>query len=100
MNFIEKIRLLERVDQLVRMKAAGNARQLTARIKVSKSTVYEILDLMKLMGADIEYCNKRGSYIYTSKKMLAIGFVDTNLIKGGKSFEDFYCCPVFSDNFI
>ena len=91
--------MLEQVDQLIRMKATGNARQLASRLKVSKSTVYEIIELMKMMGADIEYCNKRCSYFYLTDKVLAIGFVEPEKLKGGKKIKEFSVCPVFSDNF-
>ena len=100
MRFIEKTQLLERVDQLIRMKATGNSRELAKRLKISKSTVYEIIDLMKTMGAEIDYCNKRSSYYYTTEKVLAIGFVDPIMINGGKKLELSLNCPVFSDKYV
>lgn len=93
MNYIEKTQLIERVDALIRRKATGSARELASRVGVSKSTMYEILEIMKMMGAEIAYCSDRKSYYYTANKVLAIGFVDKSKIKGGKSS----ICPVFSD---
>jgi DNA-binding IclR family transcriptional regulator len=83
MRFIEKIKMIERIDQLIRMKATGSARDLAKRINVSKSTVYEILEIMRNMGAEIEYCSHRRSYIYCIEKVFAIGFVDKSKISGG-----------------
>ena len=83
MRFIEKLKVIERIDQLIRMKSTGSARDLARRIKVSKSTVYEIIDIMKNMGAEIEYCNHRKSYYYRREKTLAIGFVEKSKIYGG-----------------
>lgn len=100
MRFIEKTRMLEQVDQLIRMKATGSARQLASRLKVSKSTVYEIIELMKLMGAEIDYCSKRCSYYYLTEKVLAIGFVEPDKVRGGRQIKEFSVCPVFSDNFV
>lgn len=94
MRYIEKTQLIERVDALIRRKATGSARELASRVGVSKSTMYEILDIMKMMGAEIQYCNERKSYYYSTEKMFAIGFVDKGKIKGGKN----PICPVFSDN--
>lgn len=85
MRFLEKLNTIQRIDQLIRLKATGSARDLASRINVSKSTVYEILDVMKIMGAEIEYCPKRKSYYYLSDKTLAIGFVNKSKIKGGRS---------------
>lgn len=95
MNYIEKTLLIERIDQLIRMKATGSARDLASRIGQSKSTVYNILEVMRQMGAEFEYCAKRGSFYYTENKVLAIGFVEQRKIKGGKSI----LCPVFLDNY-
>lgn len=93
MRFLEKLKLIERVDQLIKMKATGSARQLASRIGVSRSTVFEILDVMKAMGAEIEYSKVKTSYYYKTEKVLAIGFVDKSKIFGGKNY-----CPNFSDS--
>lgn len=85
MRIIEKLKLIERIDQLIRMKSTGTARELASRVNISKSSVYYILELMKTMGAEIEYCNVKRSYFYTQNKTLAIGFIDQAKIKGGKS---------------
>lgn len=96
MRWLEKTELIERIDGLIRRRATGSARDLAERVGVSKSSVYDILALMRSMGADIDYCCDRKSYYYTSDKVLAIGYVDPDKIKGGKN----RCCPVFSDNYI
>lgn len=75
MRFIKKIELLTRIDRLIRMKATGPSKQLAMRTGVSKSTIYEILEILKEMGADIEYCGQRKSFYYTSNKTLAIGYI-------------------------
>ena len=98
MRFIEKAMLIERVDQLIRQRRTGSARDLARRIGVSKTTVYDIIEVMKLMGADIAYCAKRRSYYYAQEKILAIGFVDSKSLKGGRKMKNFEQCPVFSDN--
>jgi len=85
MRFFEKIKLIERIDQLIKLKATGSARDLARRTNLSKSTVYHILDIMREMGAEIEYCSCRRSYYYKRNKTLAIGFVDPHEINGGKS---------------
>lgn len=83
MRFIEKIELLKRVDQLIRMKATGSARDLATKLGIGKSTVYEIIEILKNMGAEIEYCNYRRSFYYISDKSLTIGYIRVTKIKGG-----------------
>lgn len=86
MTFLEKVQLIERVDQLIRMKATGSADALSDRIGVSRSTVYELIDCMRAMGAEIEYCRQRQSFYYLEDKILAIGFVDKRKIRGGNRY--------------
>lgn len=93
MRFLEKLRLIERIDQLIKMKATGNATQLASRVGVSRSTIFEILDVMKAMGAEIEYSKTKISFYYKTEKVLAIGFVDKSKIFGGKLYS-----PIFSDS--
>ena len=84
MRFFEKIKVIERIDQLIKMKATGSARDLANKTNLSKSTIYDILEIMKMMGAEIEYCTSRKSYFYVEEKLLAIGFVEKGKVYGGK----------------
>lgn len=96
MTFFEKIQAIERIDQLIRLKATGSPNDLAERIGVSRTTVYEIINCMKLLGADIAYCRNRQSFYYPSAVRLSIGFTqpEENLerITGGmkKSWKEFF----------
>ena len=69
------------------MKATGNSHDLAKRLGVSRSTVFEILETMRIMGAEIEYNKHRRSYFYVKEKVLAIGFVEKEKLKGGKKIK-------------
>jgi len=99
MRYIEKTILIERIDQLIRLKATGSARELAKRVGVSKSSLYEILEVMKMMGAEISYCRYEKSYYYTAEKVLAIGFVEPMKIKGGKKSPNILNAQFFRDKF-
>ncbi|MEO1514740.1 MAG: HTH domain-containing protein [Bacteroidota bacterium] len=64
MKFLEQIRRLERVHDLIRRKATGSPQQLANRLDVSIRTVYEIISTMKSLGGPIYYCHNRQSYCY------------------------------------
>jgi len=87
MTFLEKLNLIERIDQLIRLKATGSTSDLANRLGVARSTVYEIIETMKSMGAEIKYCRIRRSFYYTKEVVLSIGFADENKIKGGQSLN-------------
>lgn len=95
MTFIEKLYLIERIDQLIRLKATGSTQDLAIRLNLSRSTTYEIIEVMKSMGADIIYCKDRKSYCYTKEFELAIGFVEKKSIKGGKKLYFFTMSDFF-----
>ena len=83
------------------MKATGSPDQLAQRLGLSRSTVYEIIECMRSMNAEIDYCKVRQTYFYIHEKTLAIGFVDLKKINGGEKnisfFENIFQSPVFSD---
>lgn len=94
MRFFEKLQVIERVDALIKRKGTGSARELGNRLGLSKTAVYEIIGVMRTMGAEIEYCTHRRTYYYTEEKVLAVGFVDKSKINGGKSSLSVFCGQV------
>lgn len=84
MTFIEKYHCLERLDQLIRLRAAGNAKQLAGKLGVSERTVYDLLDILKTLGARIEFCTNSNQYLYISTPRLNLK-MDT--FKGAKKIK-------------
>ena len=73
--FPKTVDKLHRIDQLIRMKATGQPHELASRLRVSPSTLYEYIDIMRsVLLAPIKYCNIRRSYIYEEEGKLHIGF--------------------------
>lgn len=102
MTFLEKLKTVERVDQLIRLKCTGTPDELARKLGLTRSTVYEIIECMKNMDVDIKYCKNRKSFYYETEKVLAIGFVDKSKIKGGAEinediFKNYFHRPILSD---
>ena len=89
MTFLEKLKVIQRLDGLIRRKATGNANELADKLGISRSTVFALLECMKCMGAEIAFSDIRRTYYYTEDKELAIGFVSVNELKGGKNKDYF-----------
>ncbi len=70
----KQIELMERLDQLIRLKGTGRPKQLAERLEVSEATVFRIIDTMKELRAPICYDLERQSYIYTEKAHFKCGF--------------------------
>jgi len=75
LEFLQKMQVIDRVDGLIKLKSTGTADDLSRRLCVSRRTVYNILELMRSMGAPIEYCQIRRTYYYSYQCDFVIGFV-------------------------
>ena len=60
-KYIKRIAIL---DRLIQIKGTGSPSKLAQKLNISERTLYEYLNLMKDLGAPIEYCKMRGSYYY------------------------------------
>jgi hypothetical protein len=76
MTFIEKLRCIERVDQLIRLRATGSPTELANRLNISKRSVHNLLEDMRNMGASIYYCHRQRSYCYELEMQFVFGFQD------------------------
>ena len=76
MTFIERLKCLDRLDQLIRLKATGSPRELAERLGISKRSIHNLLEDMKNLGASIYYCSQRRSYCYERELEFIYGFRD------------------------
>ncbi len=75
MRFIDKIKILERVDALIKRGATGNPKELAFRLNISERAVYDLINIMKNMDAPIYYCSSKNSYLYEYEVELSMGFI-------------------------
>ncbi|MCG8329455.1 MAG: HTH domain-containing protein [Chitinophagales bacterium] len=75
MKLIQQLQQLERLDALIRRKSTGSPKELARKFSVSERTVYNLLEALRQMGAEIEYCHTRCSYYYTIQIKFGYGFV-------------------------
>lgn len=91
----KQIALLERVDQLIRLKATGSPKQLAERLQVSEATVFRIIETMKEMNAPVCYNIAIQSYSYTETAKFTCGFfvqeldaIEERSLSGGQNFSN------------
>jgi len=70
-NYFEKI---ETIDQLIKAGNTGTPDQLAEKLEVSVRQVYRLIELMKNLGADIEFCRYTQTYKYKQSVILKLGF--------------------------
>lgn len=87
MTLLEKLKMIERINSLIRRKSTGTPKQLASRLEISERCLFKTLKLMKEMGAPIYYCITRESYAYEYDVSFSIGFQNTpgalNKVIGG-----------------
>ncbi len=95
MNFKERINLVERMDQLIRLKATGTPVSLANRLNISESSLFRIINEMKELDAPISYCIHSQSYVYDTPVSFRFGFYGRELtleeqqnIEGGQGFQN------------
>jgi biotin operon repressor len=94
MKLIEQLQLLDRLDQLIRRKATGTPAQLASRLEVSERTVYNLIDTLRQLGAEVSYNKCRGSYQYDNNEIvfrfdIVIAEPESKKTKGGKTLTFF-----------
>ncbi|MEM9823199.1 MAG: hypothetical protein AAF985_19115 [Bacteroidota bacterium] len=87
MDLMDKIRQIERLDQLIRMKATGPPKKLAVRLDLSTRHTYRLINELKALGFPIAYNKDKQSYYYTNevKIRFEIKVEEENMVsvKGG-----------------
>lgn len=100
MTFIEKLFALDRLDGLIHRKATGNRTTLANRLNVKPRTVTNFINHLRDLGAEIEMCPYRQSYVYLNDFRFRlkdiISFQMTENVKGGSLLNFFW----ESENFL
>ena len=98
MNLIDQIHRIQRIHQLIHMKATGPPHQFSSRLGISDRQLYRLLDELKSYGLPIKYCRTRQSYYYSREVEFEVSFMvqekGRSRIFGGKQsiiniLEDF-----------
>ncbi|WP_299486719.1 HTH domain-containing protein [uncultured Allomuricauda sp.] len=95
-----QIAILERVHQLIRLKATGSPKQLAEKLGVSEATVFRMIDTMKEMKAPIYYNLTRQSYIYTETTYFKCGFYAEELDSTTKRNLSGGCCFTYIEQLV
>ncbi|MEQ1745360.1 MAG: hypothetical protein ABMA02_08040 [Saprospiraceae bacterium] len=66
---------IERLDQLIRQRRTGPARQIAEQLGIRERTFFELLECMRDMGADIRWCSQRRSYYHARSGYFRFGWV-------------------------
>ncbi len=69
------LRLAERLEllhKLVESEITGSPKQFADRLRISRSSLYDLISELNSMGVDIRYSRKRSSFYYANSKYICI----------------------------
>ncbi len=86
MNAIEQINRLQRIDQFIRTESTGCPKDFAAKLNISASTLFELLNYLKQLGAEIYYNHDKLSYTYVVpvKLIFKLEKQELSKVSGGK----------------
>jgi hypothetical protein len=93
MTFIEQMLLLERLDKLIARRGTGCPRALANRLNIGRSSVFNYLECLRHLGAEIAYCEHSKTYFYMNNhrpRFPTLSKADTDEMYGGKNLFDFF----------
>jgi hypothetical protein len=72
MSLLKYIERVQRMDSLISMMATGSPQEFAEKMGIKRSTLFESLQEMREIGADIKYSYIRQSYYYADNRRIKI----------------------------
>lgn len=88
MNFIKQIERIKMMDKLIAFGKTGTPSVFAKKLGLSRSQLYNDLDLIKELDAPIKYCKKRESFYYETSFELILNY-SLKVIKNDECTEIF-----------
>ena len=66
--------LIDRIDQLIRLRATGNPHEFAEKLEISDRQVYRLINCLKEIGCPVVYDKILGSYKYEIEGTLKFSF--------------------------
>jgi predicted DNA-binding transcriptional regulator YafY len=69
---------LEHLDQMIRLKATGDPRCLAKKLNISVRATFDYINMLKSLGAPINYNRHKGTYYYSEQGRFHFKFIRAN----------------------
>lgn len=74
MNFFKQIEKLQILNKLIREERTGSPEELANRLDISRSKLYEMIDMLKAWGLAVSYDRSVRSFRFDRQEALEIEF--------------------------
>lgn len=78
MYYAETLRRIKYIDHLIQKKRTGNAGELGEKLGISRTAIFQYINLMKENGAPIKFSKSRQTYYYALEGCFTISFLECN----------------------
>ncbi|KAF2515880.1 hypothetical protein EYY60_01800 [Flavobacterium zhairuonense] len=99
MNFIKQIERIKKIHRLIATEKTGTPSVFAKKLSLSRSQLYNELEVIKELDAPVRYCKKRESFYYETSFELILNY-SLKTIKDDESKEIFggsNFCPILLD---
>ncbi|MNF80724.1 hypothetical protein D3C85_855360 [compost metagenome] len=99
MNFVKQIERIKRIHKLISSEKTGTPLVFARKLSLSRSQLYNELEIIKELGGPLKYCKKRESFYYNTYFELILNY-SLKIIKDDESKEIFggtNFCPILLD---
>lgn len=83
MNFINHIERLNKIHNLIKAEKTLTPKEFASKLQLSRSQLYNIIEIFKELDARITYCKKKESFYYVKPFDLKIN-LDFEVINNGE----------------
>ena len=88
MNFVKQIERIKKMHKLINSEKTGTPVVFARKLNLSRSQLYNELEIIKELGAPLKYCKKRESFYYETSFELILHY-SLKTIKNEESMEIF-----------
>lgn len=64
MPLFDKLAKLEYLNQLIAKESTGTPKELSRKLNVNERTVYNLLEILRVYGAEITYSSNKQSFVF------------------------------------
>ncbi|MFH7016327.1 hypothetical protein [Flavobacterium sp. FlaQc-47] len=99
MNFIKQIERIKKMHKLICAEKTGTPTAFARKLCLSRSQLYNVLEVIKELDGPLKYCKKRESFYYETSFDLILNY-SLRIIKDDEAKEIFggsNFCPILLD---
>ena len=74
MNFIRQIERLQLLNKLLEQERTGTPEELAQRLGIKRRTLYDMIESIKSLGADVVYDRKLQTFYYRNHQKIKVNF--------------------------